>query len=220
MSPPHELKERFDATLGKEAWNDGWKQMLRFSPEAFEACLKLHAVPRKKKYLSPKVQCLVALAVDCASTHLYTPGIREKVTAALAADVTVAEIIEVIELTATLGIHACNVGVPLLVEVMKEQGVYESHPSFSDMDQRRKRLQAEFTKNRGYWHTFWEDFWKLDPEFFEAYLEFSSVPWLKDVNGDGNGGGALEPKVSARPPFSTIKHADASRGERVGILRF
>lgn len=196
MASSGELKQQFEATLGKGAWNSGWEQMLRFSPDAFRASLKLHAVPKQKKYLSPKIQCLIALSVDCASTHLYTPGIHEKIKAALAAGANAAEITEVIELTATLGIHACNIGVPLLVEVMKEQGVYDSHPSSGEMDERRKKLQAEFTKNRGYWHTFWDDFLRLDPEFFEAYLDFSSVPWVKDVKGDGKGGGALEPKVT------------------------
>lgn len=38
---------------------------------------------------------------------------------------------------------------------------------------------------------------KLDPEFFETYLKFSSVPWLKDVKGDAKIRGALEPKVAS-----------------------
>lgn len=46
-----------------------------------------------------------------------------------------------------------------------------------------------------YWHKFWEDFLHLDPEFFEAYLEFSSVPWTKSARGEGSSGGVLEPKV-------------------------
>jgi len=158
MSSSDELKKQFVAILGKEVWNDGWEQMLRFSPEVFKASLELHSVPVKKKYLSPKIQHLIALAVDCASTHLYAPGIREKVKASLTAGASIAEITEVVELTSTLGIHACNIGVPFLVEVMKEQGVYKSHPSSGGIDDRRKKLQAEFTKNRGYWHTFWETF--------------------------------------------------------------
>lgn len=34
------------------------------------------------------------------------------------------------------------------------------------------------------------------PELFEAYLEFSLVPWVKDTTGNGGTGkGTLEPKV-------------------------
>lgn len=102
---------------------------------------------------------------------------------------------EVIELTSTLGIHACNVGVPLLVDVMKEAGIYDRHPhAGKPFDEQREALKAEFTKKRGYWHQTWEEFLALDPEFFKAYLKFSSVPWTKDVDGF-QGGGVLAPKV-------------------------
>lgn len=103
---------------------------------------------------------------------------------------------EVIELTSTLGIHACNIRVQLLVEVLKEKAIYYSHPMASPtLDAWREKLKAEFTKNKGYWHTFWDDFLRLgmDPDSFEAYLEFSSVPWVRK-NADGSVGG-LELKI-------------------------
>ena len=191
------LKEAFIATLGEKAYNLGWEDTLKHSPEYFRASLKLHSVPKTKKHLSPKIQALIALTVDCNATHLYPPGVQLHMQNALAAGATKAEIAEIIELSSTLGIHACNIGVPLLVEVMKEEGVYEKHTAAGkyQMDEKREKLKADFTKNRGYWHTFWEDFLKLDPEFFDAYLEFSSVSWVKDVKGESKGGGALEPKV-------------------------
>ena len=45
------------------------------------------------------------------------------------------------------------------------------------------RLRRE---KRGYWHQFWDEILLLDPDFFEAYTQFSSVPWVS---------GTLEPKV-------------------------
>lgn len=200
MSPSKDsvdLKKTFIAELGEAQWDESWESIAKLSPELFEASVNLIAVPKKKKHLSPKIQQLMSIAVDAAATHLYVPGVQKHIQAALKEGATPAEIIEVIELTGTLGIHACNIGVPLLVEVMKEEGIYESHPSVGKpFDAQREKLKADFTKNRGYWHAFWEDFLALDPEFFEAYLNFSSVPWLKDVDGSGKGGGVLEPKVS------------------------
>ncbi|ETI24044.1 hypothetical protein G647_03413 [Cladophialophora carrionii CBS 160.54] len=199
MAPPNDpaaLKAQFVSKLGDEQWDDSWESIAQLSPELFTASVDLIAVPRKKRHLSPKIQQLMSIAVDAASTHLYAPGVRKHIDAALKEGATPAEIIEVIELTGTLGIHACNIGVPLLVEVMKEEGIYEKHPTAGKpFDTQREKLKADFTKNRGYWHSFWEDFLALDPEFFEAYLNFSSVPWLKDVDGSGRGGGVLEPKV-------------------------
>jgi Carboxymuconolactone decarboxylase family len=161
-----------------------------------KASLHMSSVPKKKSHLQPKIQSLIALSVSSAATHLYIPGIHAHMKAALAAGASKEEIMETLELTSTLGIHACNIGVPLLVEVMRELGGYESHLEGEDgREEERDALKEEFTQKRGYWHVFWEDFLRLDPEFFAAYLEFSTVPWVKDVKGDGKGGGVLEPKV-------------------------
>lgn len=191
-----DLKQQFVHDLGQESWSDGWDTALKLSPEIVAASLKLSNVPRQKRHLAPKIQCLMAIAVDSASTHLYVPGIHRHIRAALQEGATHAEIMEVLELTSTLGIHACNIGVPLLVEVMREEGLLDSHPTASaHLDERREQLKKDFAEKRGYWHEFWEDFLRLDPEFFEAYLEFSSVPWTKGSNGNGESGGVLEPKV-------------------------
>jgi alkylhydroperoxidase/carboxymuconolactone decarboxylase family protein YurZ len=94
-----------------------------------------------------------------------------------------AELMEVFELTATLGIHAANAGVPILLEVLAETG---AAPDVFDLDRRQQALKADFEANRGYWSPIWDGVLKLSPDFFEAYLEFSSVPWKH---------GVLEPKV-------------------------
>ncbi|MCW3004046.1 MAG: Carboxymuconolactone decarboxylase family protein [Conexibacter sp.] len=56
--------------------------------------------------------------------------------------------------------------------------------SNSEVD--RRSLRHAFVDQRGYWNPFWEGMLELDPAFFEAYLNFSSVPWKS---------GTLEPKV-------------------------
>jgi alkylhydroperoxidase/carboxymuconolactone decarboxylase family protein YurZ len=89
---------------------------------------------------------------------------------------------EVLELTATLGIHACNIGVPILVQELEEAGQTVSR----SLSPRQEELKAEFEQKRGYWNAFWDEMLLLDPDFFEAYTHFSSVPWVK---------GTLEPKV-------------------------
>ena len=90
---------------------------------------------------------------------------------------------EVFELTSTLGVHALNIGVPVLVEVLDEEGL---RPGRTPLTERQEEYKQEFIDNRGYWHTFWDDMLELDPEIFKAYTDFSSVPWKT---------GTLEPKV-------------------------
>ena len=56
----------------------------------------------------------------------------------------------------------------------------------AELDARRQKLKADFTKARGYWSALWDGLLELSPDFFEAYLNFSSVPWRS---------GPLAPKI-------------------------
>src|SRR5690554_5022823 len=51
----------------------------------------------------------------------------------------------------------------------------------------QQAIKDEFLRVRKTWSPVWEQILELDPEFLEAYLEFSAVPWRD--------GGALDPKV-------------------------
>jgi len=166
-----EIKSAFIAARG--SWGEPWETTLQIDPEFVAAYLKLYLVPWKKNHLSPKFKELCYLAISGAATHLYIPGIRAHTRQALAYGATPQEILEVLELAATLGIHAMNIGVPILVEVLVERGRTEPTP----LSDHQQELKAQFTKTRGYWHDFWNEMLELDPEMFEAYTEFSSVPW-------------------------------------------
>lgn len=185
-----QLKAHFDAALGANIFDEAWSRLLKHSPEMFAASLKLTSVPKRKGHLSPKIQSLVSLSVAAASTHLHVPNIHRYTRAALAHGASKAEIIEVLALTSTLGIHACNIGVPILFEVLKEEG-REMPKGMEGMSEAQWKMKEDFEKKRGYWHPFWEEFLRMSPEFFEAYTEFSSVPWTNE-----GGSGVLEPKVS------------------------
>lgn len=55
-----------------------------------------------------------------------------------------------------------------------------------ELTDRQQALKDDFTSRRGYWNEFWDGLLMLDPDFFEAYLQFSGVPWRN---------GTLEPKI-------------------------
>ena len=103
-----EAKEHFANALGNSSWSQSWDSVARLDPEIFEASVKLMAVPNKKRHLSAKMQAFVRLSVDCAATLLYTPGIRQHIKDAASAGASQAEVLEVLELSSTLGIHACS----------------------------------------------------------------------------------------------------------------
>jgi len=176
-----QVKDEFIAVRG--TWSKAWERILELDAEFLHAYLEWSAVPLRKRHLEPKVREFISIAADGAATHLYEPGIRQHVRAALDLGASAAEVMEVLELTSTLGIHACNIGVPLLIEVLTEEGQRDGPAPLSP---RQQQLKAEFTANRGYWHEFWDGLLELDPELFAAYVRFSSVPWQT---------GVLEPKV-------------------------
>ncbi|MGC1238442.1 MAG: carboxymuconolactone decarboxylase family protein [Acidimicrobiales bacterium] len=175
------IKEEYISVRG--TWAAHWDTILALDPDFMRSYLNFSSVPWTKNHLDNKTKEFVYIAVDAAATHLYEPGIREHIAAALRQGATVQEIMEVLELTSTLGIHAMNIGVPILVEVLVEKGL-RTGPG--DLTPYQEELKAEFTKTRGYWHAFWDEMLELDPELFAAYTEFSSVPWRT---------GTLSPKV-------------------------
>lgn len=56
----------------------------------------------------------------------------------------------------------------------------------SDEAVRKRALKDTFTRQRGYWSDLWSNLLDRDPAFFEAYMHFSSAPWLRE---------GLDPKV-------------------------
>ncbi|HZB42807.1 MAG TPA: carboxymuconolactone decarboxylase family protein [Ilumatobacter sp.] len=175
------LRAEFEGAHGY--WSESLGDMARLDPVFFRAYLDLSTVPHRTAALDPKLRALVNLAIDANATHMFVPGIRRHIARSVELGATDAEIMEVLELSATLGIHAANAGVPILLEVLAETG---ETPDVTELDARQQQLKADFEANRGYWSPIWDGVLKLSPDFFEAYLEYSSVPWKH---------GVLEPKV-------------------------
>ncbi|MDF1480000.1 carboxymuconolactone decarboxylase family protein [Leifsonia sp. H3M29-4] len=176
-----EIKDEFERS--QATWDDGWQSILEIDPEFLATYTGFASVPRRQRHLDAKAQAFVALTVDAATTNLHAPGVRRHIEAALAAGASRAEIMEVLECTATLGIHAMNLGVPVLVEVLGERGIRTAP---APLDAEQERIKAEFTRDRGYWNATWDEMLELDPALFEAYTAFSSHPWRH---------GSLSPKM-------------------------
>jgi alkylhydroperoxidase/carboxymuconolactone decarboxylase family protein YurZ len=173
------------------AWNDvhgplneAGRQLLDQDPSYFARVLEFTAHPWRQGPLEPKVKALVLLAVDSAPSHLHEAGALQNVRRALALGATKAEVLETLELTSTMGIHAANTGVPILLEELQAAG----KPIHTDaaLSERQLAIKEEFTVKRGYWNEFWDGFLRLDAEFFAAYTAMSAHPWEH---------GTLEPKV-------------------------
>jgi len=176
-----ELRARYLEQVG--AWDESLDGLLELDPEFFAVYTGLAAAPwRDGGHLEPRVKELIMLAVDAAATHLHEPGIRLHIRRALDHGATAAELLEVLQLTSTMGIHSVTVGVPVLLECAGGSGRDPATPPTA----RQEELKRAFAEERGYWNEFWDGVLDLDPEFFATYLEFSAHPWRH---------GVLEPKV-------------------------
>ena len=52
----------------------------------------------------------------------------------------------------------------------------------NELNAKQKQLKERFIAERGYWSDgLWEQVLRLDPDFFEAYLNFSAVPWKRGI---------------------------------------
>jgi alkylhydroperoxidase/carboxymuconolactone decarboxylase family protein YurZ len=186
MSADAERKARIkqDFIDARGYWSWGWDPLLDMAPDYFAAYAKLSSVPWKPgSVLSPKVKELLYIAIDSSTTHMYEPGLRIHIRNALGYSATRDEIMEVMQLTSVLGVHTVTMGVPALLDAMRAAGL--EMPT-NELTPEQQRLKAEFIAARGYWSETWDKVLTLSPDYFEAYAEFSSVPWKH---------GTLEPKI-------------------------
>jgi alkylhydroperoxidase/carboxymuconolactone decarboxylase family protein YurZ len=66
--------------------------------------------------MTPKLIEFLSIALDASYTHMYAPGTRRHIKAALAVGATMKETMEVLKLCVVQGVQACNMGVPILAE--------------------------------------------------------------------------------------------------------
>ena len=65
-------------------WDAQWESILRLDAGFLDAYLRFSAVPWKKNHLDDKVKAFVSITACAAATHLYAPGIRQHLRAAIA----------------------------------------------------------------------------------------------------------------------------------------
>ena len=112
-----------DDYIRRGDFNPLWEQMRQLDPEFVEAYLRFRDVPHKSGPLPQKMKELILVAINAATTHMYAPGVRRHMAAALKAGATREELLETIELVTIMGIHSVNLAIPILrEEVEKAKG--------------------------------------------------------------------------------------------------
>ena len=97
-------------------WNEAWTPFLDLDPTWTEQFIAVGIPAYAGGVLSPKLAELLSIAFDASFTHMYAPGTRRHIKAALKLGATMEEIMEVLKLCVIQGVQACNMGVPILAE--------------------------------------------------------------------------------------------------------
>ena len=101
-------------------WTDEKENVLKLDPEYFDTFTEFEAGPWEHGTLLPKEKELIYIAVHAAPVTLHPQQVRYHIGKALDYGASINEIMDVLHIVSTLGIHAVTMGVPILKEAMKE----------------------------------------------------------------------------------------------------
>ena len=102
-------------------WNQAWDPFFELDPGWTDEFFGVAAGIYTRGVLSPKDVELLSIAFDASITHMYAPGVRRHIKAALKLGATTEAVMEVLKLCVVQGVQAVNRGVPILSEELAKR---------------------------------------------------------------------------------------------------
>ena len=101
-------------------WNQAWDPFVEIDPVWTDQFMATGIPIYSGGVLAPKLVEFLSIALDASVTHMYPPGTRRHIKAALALGATMEEIMEVLKLCVVNGAaSALDLGVPILSEELE-----------------------------------------------------------------------------------------------------
>jgi alkylhydroperoxidase/carboxymuconolactone decarboxylase family protein YurZ len=97
-------------------WNQAWDPFVELDPVWTDDAMATGIAIYTSGVFAPKEVELLSIALDASYTHMYAPGTRRHIKGALAAGATPEEVMEILKLCVTQGVHSCNLGIPILAD--------------------------------------------------------------------------------------------------------
>jgi alkylhydroperoxidase/carboxymuconolactone decarboxylase family protein YurZ len=97
-------------------WNVAWDPFYELDPAWTDQFMATGIGIYASHLFSPKLVELLSIAFDASITHMYAPGTRRHIKAALKLGATMEEIMEVLKVCVAFGLESCDLGVPILAE--------------------------------------------------------------------------------------------------------
>ncbi len=110
-----------DAMRAAGQWNAAWDPFYQIDPKWTEEFIASGVPVYAGTVFTPKLAELLSIAFDASITHMYAPGTRRHIANALKLGATMEEIMEVLKICVVEGIEACNLGIPILAEELKQR---------------------------------------------------------------------------------------------------
>jgi alkylhydroperoxidase/carboxymuconolactone decarboxylase family protein YurZ len=107
-------------------WNTAWDPFYELDPVFTDQFMATGLGIYASKVMSPKEVEFLSIALDASITHMYAPGTRRHIKAALKLGATMEEIMEVLKICVVQGAQACNLGVPILAEELTKRPAKKS----------------------------------------------------------------------------------------------
>ena len=97
-------------------WNQAWDPFVELDPVWTDQFMAMGSGIYRSGVMPPKLVELLSIAFDASFTHMYAPGTRRHIKAALKLGATMEEVMEVLKVCVVQGVQACNLGVTILAE--------------------------------------------------------------------------------------------------------
>jgi len=108
-----------DKTREVGQWNSAWDPFFELDPLWTDQFMATGIPIYMGTVLAPKLVEFLSVALDASVTHMYPPGTRRHIQAALKLGATMEEIMEVLKLCVVNGVSALNLAVPILAEELE-----------------------------------------------------------------------------------------------------
>lgn len=109
-------------------WNEAWNPFFELDPVWTDEFMAVGMGLYGSGVMTPKLIELLSIALDASFTHMYAPGVRRHIKAALKLGATMEEIMEVLKLCVVQGVQSCNLGVPILAEEIARLSATRKEP--------------------------------------------------------------------------------------------
>jgi alkylhydroperoxidase/carboxymuconolactone decarboxylase family protein YurZ len=173
MEDAEKARLKDEVIAARRYWAPFHEGLLQHDPAFLDAYLAFLHGPWRSGALAPKEREFVYIAADLSCAHLYERGAKRHMEFALEAGATPAEILEVIELTASLGTWTARAGLAILGEEVARAGKQAPLPVAAD---HLAALRARFEPLLGEWPEEVAALLAVAPAYVEAYLLFLTSP--------------------------------------------